>query len=84
MAELTAFIGVRTMGDFNPNKNTKKYKPMVRGWKYEIRHLMYDFGFSREVVNSIIRETERESRSGESDEALYDRAWRKFWALLNC
>ena len=84
MAELTAFIGVKTMGDFSPNKSKKKYQPMVRGWRYEIRHLMHDFGFSKEICNDVIRETERESNPGTSDEALYDKAWRKFWALLNC
>ena len=84
MAELTAFIGAKTMGDFSPNKSKKKYQPMVRGWRYEIRHLMHDFGFSKEICNNVIKETEREARSGESDEASYDRAWRKFWALLSC
>lgn len=80
MSEVTAFISATTMGGFSPSKG--KPEPTIKRWKSEINSLMKDFNIPKPQRNSIIHETEKESRPGDRSEILYERAWRKFWAIL--
>ena len=52
------------------------------GWKAEIAHVMRDFCVLKETINSIITSTRIESRKGDTAEIKYERAWRKFKAVL--
>ena len=52
------------------------------GWKAEIAHVMRDFCVPKETINSIITSTRIESHKGDTAEIKYERAWRKFKAVL--
>lgn len=54
-----------------------------RTWKGEISSVMKDFAIPKETQRMILAETKAESKSSDSQELLYERAWRKFKSVLD-
>ena len=50
-------------------------------WEVEIKRIMRHF-YMKEEANEIIAEVKATAKGNESDDVLYDRAWRRFKTLL--
>lgn len=62
-------------------KGAQVKKKSSRAWCDEIERLMIQFDLKAEVKR-VIAETERESKSTDTNEVKYDRAWRKFKSIM--
>ena len=81
IGSITTMGNLPLYGCVNPcRKNNTTYKSRIN-WKMEIRTLMRDFSFPKDIIESVIRTTEIECPHENAD-MKYDHAWRKFWTLI--
>lgn len=81
IGSITTMGNLPLYGCVNPcRKINTTYKSRIN-WKMEIRTLMRDFSFPKDIIESVIRTTEIECPHENAD-MKYNHAWRKFWTLI--